>query len=317
MRMRWMTFNVKDLFEAGAITSPGKEETRLTLEQHKAKLEALAMPLRSVMPNVICLQEIASEASLRSLLALAGMESYSVAFGEPDDRGIRCAIASSDPIVLTTLLRETDLPFVRFNVADPEPYPGRLLQKRSMVASMIETKTEGRVLVTCLHLKSNRPLAIQLSAGGSKHPGSMTEDAEGHLRSAIVRCGEALSLRRYLDGEFKRDPSLAVVVGGDFNDHPDSLPVRCVLGSDPNEPPVRRGVGALSSVTRGLGETLRTSALHQGVPIQIDHLLVSQNILRRVGNVKVENGALQNHDDKPFGTFFPDSDHAPVWFETI
>lgn len=106
---------------------------------------------------------------------------------------------------------------------------------------------------------------------------------------------------------------------GDFNDGPESLSVRTVAG-ELAEPPRGRSAdidaasaldaGVLHHCARGVAVDARHTIIHRGVRQQIDHILVSRSLWRRLEErAGVERGVREGGGD---GREDVESDHAAV-----
>jgi endonuclease/exonuclease/phosphatase family metal-dependent hydrolase len=206
---------------------------------------------------------------------------------------------SKHPIVSQEILRSDHLPFPRFHFEDPEPFnceTPRIPLRRSLPDVLVDVKGFGRVRVIALHFKSRRGKEMI----GGDAPETTTHFAETEARAIVWRCAEALFVRRAVDEHLSRNPDEMLCVCGDFNDVPESLPLRIVSGTagvDPRTPRPDRLVSAVSSIP--IAE--RFSVDHEGDPAAIDHALMSTTLAARFSR------AFYSRASPP-----APSDHAPL-----
>jgi len=101
-------------------------------------------------------------------------------------------------------------------------------------------------------------------------------------------------------------------VCGDFNAEPGEVPVEAIAGrvENTNNADLRHRV--LIPCSGAIPETVRFSHLHHGQGNLLDHMLISQSLLRFFQRADLLNENL--HDESlPFtyDTKYPESDHAP------
>jgi endonuclease/exonuclease/phosphatase family metal-dependent hydrolase len=289
------TFNVKDLFDA-------KDDAgRVHLD---AKLACLAGMLESADADVVALQEVGSLEVTRALCARAARLGY----GEPiigtkDARGIRCAVIGRARVIESRVHTAEHLAFPTFFEGDPPPFGARIPLRRGIVHTRIEARGIGPVELLVGHFKSNRAVPFRDVAGAQVPPVTQRAYAEGHLRSLVWRAAEALFVRTLVDDLLAGDPSRAVVVAGDLNDHPGSHVVRIVCGG---------GSAALVPCADAVPQPARFSILRHGVGQQIDHVLVTPALRARLQSARFLNEGLRDHGDfDEDAPPTPDSDHAP------
>jgi endonuclease/exonuclease/phosphatase family metal-dependent hydrolase len=275
------TFNVLDLFSTDA-----------------ERIPKLASLLRPHAPDVVALQEVGSEAPCVALAeALGG--GYVHVVGDADERGIRNALLSRRPIADVAILRAASLPFPRFRSEDPEPFGGYIPLRRSIPDVVVDLGGDvGRLRMLVVHFKSRRATPMRDARGEPITPTTTAQMAEGETRAVAWRCAEALFVRRAVDERFARDPSEKLVVCGDFNDVPESLPLRIVAGTtEPDR------ADALVSVAERIPQAERISVLHDGEVAAIDHALLSPTLAARLDHAFYDRSQLGEEGA---------SDHAPL-----
>jgi endonuclease/exonuclease/phosphatase family metal-dependent hydrolase len=279
------TYNVLDLFDA----SDG------------ARIERLASRLRPHAPDVVALQEVGGEEAAAAFARALGAP-YEIVLGDADDRGIRCALLARHRVIEKNVLRAEHLPFPRFEREDPEPFASRIPLRRSIPDVVVDVPNFGRVRVLVVHFKSRRGKPMRNGAGVVE-PRSTTEVAELEARAVVWRSSEALFVRRAVDARLTADPRELLCVCGDFNDVPDSLPLRIVAGTAGTETDAPRA-DALRSCADSIPASERVSVDHDGEPSAIDHALVSPRLAARFSSASY----LRSPPPDPAAT----SDHAPL-----
>jgi endonuclease/exonuclease/phosphatase family metal-dependent hydrolase len=306
--LRIATYNVKDLFDAGAARAAGDTGDTGDAVHVEKKLSFLAGTVARADVDVIGFQEIGSESLLRELLDRIPASPSRGAFGDPvfgtpDARGIRCALATRLPVKASRVHTAAALTFPSFREGDPPPFGGRIPLRRGIVHAEIECGGLGVVHVLVAHFKSNRPVPFRDAAGDVVAPLTARERCEGDLRSLAWRAAEALFVRGLVDGIVKDDPARAVCVMGDLNDGPESVVVRIVTGDDLHPagalvPPEARYSILLGSTGAGRRE--------------IDHILLSASVRSRLRAARFVNDRLRDHATLAEGEIATDSDHAPL-----
>jgi len=137
---------------------------------------------------------------------------------------------------------------------------------RSVLAFDIEPRPGVTMRIFVVHFKSKR-------------------DSPDDPDSAKWRLSEAKEVRRIVDKQLADDPDALVAVVGDFNDTPDSEPIRALLG--PNE----RGKRSLIDAHAGLPDDQRVTYLREPYRSTIDYIMVSPAMakLLQPGSARVYN----------------------------
>ncbi len=285
------TYNVLDLFD------PENDEQRARLRK---RIGLIAERLAPHAPDVVALQEIGSEAVLDELARALGGGFQPPVVASPDKRGIRNAILSRRPILSSAILSASHLSFPRFFESDPEPFDARIPLRRAVPEAVIDAGGDvGRVRVMSVHFKSRRAVPIRNASGEPREPTTPLALAEAEARALVWRCAEALFVRRAVDDRLVHDAADKIAVCGDFNDVPDSVPVRILAQSD------------LFNCALHVPAPGRVSVRHGGEPAAIDHALLSPALAKHVRRCVYVNDGLADPD-----TLAPDaiiaSDHAPL-----
>lgn len=298
--LRVASFNLKDLFD------PVSDEER---EIMRAKLSHVADRVLRARPDVLALQEVASDALVEQLRTgpLAELGFGSPVLGPRDRRGIGVGILSRFPISSSTLHRAEELDFPRFVDTDAAPFQGRLPARRGVVELTVDAGALGAVTVMTLHFKSKLGTPMKRADGSTVEDPSMAGRAAAALRALVARSAEALHLRRIVDAKLAA-PELKLCVLGDFNDTLGSVPIEIVRGLGA---PAEQALEAALSVVPA---ERRYSVLHRGERELIDHILCSSALAARLVDAGIENQELRDHGPHdPNGPPQPDSDHALVW----
>ena len=275
------TFNVLDLFDTS----------------DRPRIERLAALLRPHAPDVVALQEIGTSDVAEAFASSLG-GGHEAVVGDADERGIRNALLTRHRIVDRAVLTATALPFPRFRASDPEPFGARIPLRRAVPDVVVDAGAFGRLRVLVVHFKSRRGTPMRDDAGAPIEPRTTADIAEGEARAVAWRCAEALFVRRAVDEHLARDPDEKLVVCGDFNDVPGSLPLRIVAGSIGEPRP-----DALAVCTESIPPSERMSVLHDGEQAAIDHALTSRALTERFERCFYERSQMGQPGF---------SDHAPL-----
>jgi endonuclease/exonuclease/phosphatase family metal-dependent hydrolase len=291
-RLSIVSFNLKDFFLPTDPTSSAV---------HERKVASVAALLRAADPDVIALQEVGEEElCLRLLRDELGWREPSLVLGSPDRRGIRCALASRLAVEEQESLLLDRLTFPRFRLTDPEPFA--IPNRRSILRTRLETPL-GRVSVFTAHFKSQLPTPLKSADGEELPMKSATDWGEAITRSLVQRTAEALALKRFVQQD--QAEGRGVLVCGDFNDVPTSVPVAVLLAGDEES--------RLVDLAAAVPAAQNFTALHRGRPSRIDYVLASTELASRVVEVSISNQSLRDHGPyRPDAPPEPDSDHAPV-----
>ncbi len=195
-----MSYNLQTLFDP--VDHGGEyEEFRVSSGAwsealYKTRLAALASAITAASvpggagkgPDVLVVQEAENDRVLRDLAEAAGGYQY-LASSPDEDANLGCGVLSRYPITAVRAHR------IRKPDGAPSSVPRYLLE--------VELDVEGRrLLVLAAHLKSK--------LGGA-------EETEAERRAATAFASMLVGTR------LADDPSLAVVIAGDFNENPDEF----------------------------------------------------------------------------------------------
>lgn len=160
--------------------------------------------LMAIHPDVVSLQEMGEEAALDSLQSALKEGGLNLPYREH--------LGGFDTNIFVALLS-------RFPIVSRHPHTNdsfvldgrRFHSSRSTIEVELEVAPDQRLTVLTTHLKSKRPVPIA---------------DESELREQ-----EARLLRQHVDDLLRDNPNTPLVVCGDFNDTPDSRPIRLLVGT--------------------------------------------------------------------------------------
>jgi len=303
--MRIATWNVENLFAPG--TSDAAPTTQTAYE---AKIESLATTIAGIAPDVIALQEVGPPPVLDDLaVAIGGTWHHEVA--APDGRGIRVAIMSRR--TLHDVAQVTAFPAGLGPVQVDDN--GATINALGRPALNATVRAGGHeVHLVDVHLKSKL-----LPFPGGRFS---TKDEGQRARFAVYalhrRAAEAAGVRAYATSLLATptDGAVpAVVVAGDMNDDPTAATTQILYGPPGSE----IGTGGFDHPDSGDAQRLwnladlipepdRYSRVFRGRRELIDHLLVSQPLVRAV------TGVAAGPHPAPSVTEDPNSRKDQTWF---
>ena len=193
-----------------------------------------------------------------------------------------------------------------------DPRPKDITWERPIFYSKIKIKDEFEIHLINLHLKSRLPSNIRGQKIDNYTWKSSPGWAEGYFLSSMKRVGQALETRIFIDHIFDQDETAKIVVCGDFNAHPEEVPVETIAGRVENTGNKDLALRALVSCEHSIPESSRFSYLFYGKKRLLDHMLISQSLLPYYCKSEIHNEML--HDESlafAFDTKYPESDHAP------
>ncbi|MCX8062182.1 MAG: endonuclease/exonuclease/phosphatase family protein [Anaerolineales bacterium] len=313
---RMATFNLSNLFDTE--DDPQVNDTILSKAEYQRRLRKRALVLHEVLgePEVVALQEAENERVLRDLIDQPEITApYEIIWEEtPDLRGLDVALLyRSDRLRVMDVRQEqgcTDLvdglgPDGNQNVKVPENRPtcdldgdGNLDGNRLFLRPPLVVKIEMKEL----HGVGEHPQFVVIV----NHWKSKVEDSPWMLYTLPRRIKEAeftadLILR--LNMEF---PTTPLLLAGDFNDFPTSLPLQKLLAT------------GIVDLTQTLPAEQRYSYTYRGISQNIDYLLLEANKGLQVAQVT----PLHFNADYPYSWISRDdtpiraSDHD-VWQATF
>lgn len=277
-------YNLFDTADDASTQDPVRE--RAAYRHHLGKL---AIAIRDAMgaPDVVTLQEVENAAVLKDLVARPELEGmgYKVLLREgTDPRGIDTGM----------LYRDTVKP-VQVMQVDPQPL-----------------NDAGRAA----HLFTRPPLAARFAINGRADSACGVNELTvvsvhltsklGGEKAAAKRAEQAKLLASFATGLQGIDPKAAVVIAGDFN----------MEHSEPEFAPLRnsRRGAALVSITREVPRSSRFTWRDGRKHLQLDHVLMTKSLAKRVVDVQIPHIATQMQKGTPSDPVRAEgvSDHDPI-----
>jgi endonuclease/exonuclease/phosphatase family metal-dependent hydrolase len=293
------TWNLENLFRPGSRFGPDDERT------YRAKVAALGDRIADVAPDVLAVQEIGDAAALDDVLKRAGGRWQVVLSEFPDERGIRVGLASRSRLADVTQVRAFPEPLAPVQADDR----GTTIAAMGRGALSARLASEDVVLVTC-HLKSKL-----LSFGPDRFvPRDEGERARFAAYGLFRRAAEAATVRAHVDAVIAGRP---VCVLGDLNDEPTAATTQILLGPPGSEigtpgfeRPDKGDAARLWNLAPFIPEERRFTRRYRGRNELVDHILVSQALVRAVVRVDTVGEPPSIGDDPELRFDEPASDHA-------
>jgi endonuclease/exonuclease/phosphatase family metal-dependent hydrolase len=270
-----MTWNVENFFPSGTPSGPP------TKAVYTRKLQRLAATISAVNPDVLAMQEVGGPQPLADLqAALEGKYPNSAISLHPDGRGIRVALLARRALTDVRQLHDfTSDALPNIPTADGQAV-GSL--GRGALHAVVRLTGNRRLRIVTAHLKSK----LLSYPDGRRFPLDEHERARGAGFALIRRSAEAVALRVYLNNLMTGDTTPTVLVG-DLNDEPHAVTTELLQGP-PDGAPDRPDSGddvRLNNLADWLPRKHQFSRLFEGSSELIDHILVSQDLLRSLRQV--------------------------------
>lgn len=298
------SFNVRNLISAD-VTYYGDES--YSPDRYRQKIGWLANQLLDMNADVVALQEVFDEASVKDLVAaygeLVGERLSARSAGKARYKHVRYVPnvngTADDPrpgLAIISRRKIVEHHGIQDLVDDPveiEPDAGLTYRldrlSRPLQMAKIDLGEGVQAWFFNAHLKSKRPTFPEGSTAGVPSNFEFLGRAEGSFRSLARRAGEALALRRVLLEKLigSAEP---VIVLGDLNDEIGAVTTEMVSGEIPFRAwpfSVKKGywdVELYSAVRSHLRRTEEASIythIYNGHYGTIDHVLVSQEFYYR------------------------------------
>lgn len=264
-------YNIENLFDVFDDPYTPDEGTRV---KPRKELEQAATLIKKLDADLIAFEEVENEGVIRAFvkefLPDAGYKHVAAAASN-DGRGIRTAVASRLPIRSITSYRFLEL------TLPGEDTTWRFA--RDLMHVQIEVGKDKVLHAFVVHLKSKR---------GEK------ENPDG----AKWRLAEAVKARQIIDDISVRDGAWTLIMG-DFNDTPDSPPMKALTDRTGAKP-----AAGLHDVHASIPADKRITYLPQRYRGTIDYILVNPALHERL----VKDSAQTISDESLLGG----SDHAPI-----
>lgn len=315
--LRIATWNVENLFEAGADDGPPDQAA------FEAKLASLAAVIDATRPHVLALQEVGPEPALVALRDALSWSMPHMALGVPDTRGIRVAFLATRQLTQVTSVALFPPGLLPVQVSDDPPGPtGPTLMNqlgRPALQARVRANNADVTVLTC-HLKSK----LLTYPNGRFQPVDEDERARYATYALFRRSAEAASLRAHLNGVLDgHGPERAVILCGDLNDEVDAATTQILNGPSGSE----IGTAGFDRPDKGDGDRMwnlaplipgaeRSSRVYRGRPELIDHVFASHYLVNgKVESVSTRRAEAQLPsvtDEPSTRRGEPGSDHAAV-----
>lgn len=310
MAFKVMTWNVENLFQAGATFGP---KTQAVYDE---KLDGLAALINAEAPQALGVQEIGEPNALDDLeQRLDGTWHRRVSQHE-DGRGIR--VAWLTPLDITDSEEIFAFPQPLQPVQSDDTGGTQPSMGRGAVAITVTSDLGQPVRLVTAHLKSK----LLTFPGGRFQPHDESERARFAAYALFRRAAEAASLRTWATIALTAHTE-PVVLCGDLNDTVQAATTQLLLGPPGSEIdtrgfkiPDQGDAQRLWNLAPLMPTGRNYSRINQGRPELIDHILVSELLVRKVDVSSV--GAvitqpLPSITPMPTARLNePSSDHAPV-----
>lgn len=243
------SYNVKNLFAKEDI-APGNR----TRPKPEFELEALSRVLKNADADVVALQELSSEKTLKSFMKQYGLDKIypNVAhINGNSDRNINVGVISKYPF--ETVVTHKDQKFPLIDGSGETKFSRDLLR--------VDVNTDGQpgaeLTVYTTHSKSRRP---------SEGPGPSSD---------TQRASEGRAMRQIVDEEMKPYPNRLFVMTGDWNDNTNDASVQEVLNPKSGE----KFVDSLAHLPADERNTwpANPNAGHGHDPEQFDHIVYAES----------------------------------------
>ncbi len=260
--------------------NPNIKDMKGVAPKTAVNVEKVAQCVREMNADVVAFEEVENEAVIRNMLGshLNDMKyKYVVVDRTNSFVGQNIGVMSKKPITAITSHRFLELKL-----------PGHDKTwsfSRDLLKVTIQATPEKTLDVYVVHLKSKR-------------------DSGEDKNSNNYRLAEMLMVKKIIGEQLARDPGAWVVLTGDFNDTPESAPLRAVVGKDE-----KTGAALLVDPHASMPAEKRISYLKEPYRSTIDFTLLSPELAKRV--VPDKTGLLVNEikDVK----MLDGSDHSPVY----
>ncbi len=236
--MKLATFNLYQFVAPGCYWYERDEHNTYNATEWEQKKSWIMTRLRQMDADVVGFQEVFSVTELRVLCEAAGY-SHFVTVDEPttqtDDKSVYyksvVALASRFPVASVHPLE------IPSEIRDELPIPHNFRFSRRPVCVDIETPDLGRITVYVLHLKSKRPVSLDMHYEEKLEWQHRVFDtlrrlSRGSIASLLQRGTEATLIYHHVTRWLEEDKQRPIIVLGDFNDAQDSTPFGALTMQD-------------------------------------------------------------------------------------
>ena len=321
MKLHIATFNLENL-----------DDTEDQIPSLDERIKALKPQLERLEADILCFQEVHGQEkedekrqllALQSLLQTTSYATYDLAHIKTDNDEAfdkRNLVVASRFAIAEVNQYHNDLipaPVYKKVTAVPSETEAKPVQwEKPILYTKIKIKEGFEIHLVNIHLKSRIPSNISGQKINNYTWKEIYAWGEGFFVSSMKRVGQALEARVLVDQLFDADPEAKIVVCGDFNAHPDEVPVEAIRGrventGNPDLIP-REMVPAKNTIP----DSSRYTYLYRGRKRLLDHVLISKALIPYYRGSEIHNEML--HDETiafALDTKFPESDHAPFVIE--
>ena len=321
MRLRIASFNIENLDDV-----QGQKPTLVE------RISVLRPQLQRLKADIICFQEVHGQERAgqdRDILALKqllqntqyadfNIDCTKTTAGEVYDERNLVVVSRFEVQHSHQYLNEL-VPAPKYDMVTeipPTEQAKNIKWERPIFYTRIKVNDDFIVHLINLHLKSRLPTNIPGQKKDNYTWKSASGWAEGFFLSSMKRVGQSLETRILIDQLFDNEPEAKIVVCGDFNAHPEEVPVEAITGrveNTGNKDLINR---VLMPCEHTIPESSRYTYIHQGEKRLLDHMLISRGMLPFYRTAEIHNEQL--HDESiafAVDEKFPESDHAPFVVE--
>lgn len=318
MPIRIATFNVENLDDKPGQNPPLAEITKFLRPQ-----------LIRLRADIICLQEIHGQETpgqprdvkaLKQVLQNTPYASFNIACTKTasndvfDERNL--VVVSRFPVTDQKQFLNDIVPAPQYQTVTALPPSENTVKtirwERPIFHVTLNIGAAKPLHVINLHLKSRLPVDVPGQKLNRFTWKTSAGWAEGSFLASMKRVGQALETRILLDQLFASDPEALIVIAGDFNAHPDEVPVEGIRGAvDSTDNPLL-SFSEMIPCEHTIPEPSRYSFIHRGQKRMLDHMLISRQMLVKYKHAEIHNETLRD-ESIAFATDakYPESDHAP------
>ncbi|MEO0575301.1 MAG: endonuclease/exonuclease/phosphatase family protein [Pseudomonadota bacterium] len=325
--MRIATFNIENLDD-----QPVPDNRRDREPSFEDRAPILRAQLERLRADVICLQEVHGQdedgeprdlRALKKLMQGTRYEDYQLdttrlANGQDVERFRNLVFMVAPDYAFAEPAREIRNDFVerpahKFATGNRRGEVADIGWERPILYVPVTTPAGDTLHLINAHFKSKRPTRIPGQGPDDFKWASAAGWAEGFFLSSLKRVGQALETRMFVDTLFDDDPNAQVVICGDLNAEPYEVPMQTLRGDvgDTGNPALNNRI--LYPLEHTIPEPSRYTLYHRGKRNLLDHVLVSQSLLRCYRTTEIHNELLRDETTAfAFDSKFPASDHAPM-----
>lgn len=309
------TWNLENLFRPGGPFGP-KDKVG-----YDDKLASLAATIGAIGPDVLAVQEVGEPEALDDLVALLDGDWHTALSSHVDpEHPIRVGVLSRHPIEVVADTAAFVPPLRPIQGDDTAAVVAGM--GRGVLGVDVRVSDELTVTMLALHLKS-KLLSYPAPPGRTRfNPHNEGERARFGAYALFRRAAEAVTARATVDGLLRgREKTRNLVLAGDLNDQPLAATTQILygppgsqLGTTAFDRPDKGDAVRLWNLATLIPEAERYSRIFEGQRELIDHLMVNQQLVRKVTDVRslVERPLPSITNDPTERRDARDSDHAPI-----